>query len=74
MSSNGWDVAGATWFGYTTFWINRRALPAEELGVTPRGAGAAWPICSLSSKAAAPGTSTRQPTEHSKRMPHSPTS
>ncbi|SAL43727.1 haloacid dehalogenase [Caballeronia choica] len=39
VSSNGWDVAGATWFGYTTFWINRAALPAEELGIAPRGAG-----------------------------------
>jgi len=39
VSSNGWDVAGATWFGYTTFWINRAGLPAEELGATPRGTG-----------------------------------
>ena len=39
VSSNGWDVAGATWFGYTTFWLNRAGLPAEELGVTPHGAG-----------------------------------
>ena len=38
-SSNGWNVAGATWFGYTTFWINRAALPFEELGVTPHGSG-----------------------------------
>ncbi|SPB16561.1 haloacid dehalogenase [Caballeronia novacaledonica] len=39
VSSNGWDVAGATWFGYTTFWINRAALPVEELGVAPDGSG-----------------------------------
>ncbi|WP_133648455.1 haloacid dehalogenase type II [Paraburkholderia flava] len=39
VSSNGWDVSGATWFGYTTFWINRQRLPAEELGVTPHGTG-----------------------------------
>ncbi|SAK79810.1 haloacid dehalogenase [Caballeronia calidae] len=39
VSSNGWDVAGATWFGYTTFWINRAALPVEELGVAPIGSG-----------------------------------
>ncbi|MDR5787579.1 MULTISPECIES: haloacid dehalogenase type II [unclassified Caballeronia] len=38
-SSNGWNVAGATWFGYTTFWINRAALPPEELGVAPHGSG-----------------------------------
>jgi 2-haloacid dehalogenase len=31
----GWDVAGARWFGFTTFWVNRLDLPAEELGVAP---------------------------------------
>jgi len=40
VSSNGWDVCGATWFGYTTFWVNRNAAPFEELGVTPHGSGA----------------------------------
>ncbi|WP_027799552.1 (S)-2-haloacid dehalogenase [Paraburkholderia dilworthii] len=40
VSSNGWDVAGATWFGFTTFWLNRQNAPLEELGVTPHGAGA----------------------------------
>lgn len=39
VSSNGWDVAGATWFGYTTFWVNRARNPAEELGVSPHGTG-----------------------------------
>jgi 2-haloacid dehalogenase len=39
VSSNGWDVTGATWFGYTTFWLNRMAMPAEQLGVLPRGTG-----------------------------------
>lgn len=39
VSSNGWDAAGATWFGYTTFWINRAQLPQEELGVTPTAVG-----------------------------------
>jgi 2-haloacid dehalogenase len=39
VSSNGWDVAGATWFGFTTFWLNRQSAPAEELGVTPHGTG-----------------------------------
>jgi 2-haloacid dehalogenase len=29
----GWDAAGAKQFGYKTFWANRLALPAEELGV-----------------------------------------
>jgi 2-haloacid dehalogenase len=40
VSSNGWDVAGATWFGFTTFWLNRQNAPVEELGVTPHGTGA----------------------------------
>ncbi len=35
----GWDVAGAKWFGYKTFWVNRLNLPVEELGVAPEGAG-----------------------------------
>ncbi|MGA7776727.1 MAG: haloacid dehalogenase type II [Paraburkholderia sp.] len=39
VSSNGWDAAGANWFGYTTFWLNRAGAPAEELGVTPHGTG-----------------------------------
>jgi 2-haloacid dehalogenase len=39
VSSNGWDAAGANWFGYTTFWLNRQGAPAEELGVTPHGTG-----------------------------------
>jgi 2-haloacid dehalogenase len=35
----GWDVAGAKWFGYTTFWVNRLNLPVEELGVAPDAVG-----------------------------------
>jgi 2-haloacid dehalogenase len=35
----GWDAAGAKWFGYTTFWVNRLNLPAEELGVAPDAVG-----------------------------------
>jgi len=31
----GWDAAGAKWFGYPTFWVNRLGLPAEQLGVVP---------------------------------------
>jgi 2-haloacid dehalogenase len=31
----GWDVAGAKWFGYPTFWVNRMGLPVEELDVRP---------------------------------------
>lgn len=39
VSSNCWDACGATWFGYTTFWVNRANAPLEELGVTPDGTG-----------------------------------
>ncbi|HRP97668.1 MAG TPA: haloacid dehalogenase type II [Rhodocyclaceae bacterium] len=39
VSSNGWDVAGATWFGYTTFWINRGQQPLEVLDVSPAASG-----------------------------------
>jgi 2-haloacid dehalogenase len=35
----GWDVAGAKWFGYPTFWVNRLNFPAEELGVAADAAG-----------------------------------
>ena len=35
----GWDAAGAKSFGYTTFWVNRLNLPAEQLGVTPDAVG-----------------------------------
>lgn len=35
VSSNAWDVCGATWFGYTAFWVNRAAAPLERLGVRP---------------------------------------
>jgi 2-haloacid dehalogenase len=35
----GWDAAGAKWFGYPTFWVNRLNLPAEELDVVPDGIG-----------------------------------
>jgi len=30
----GWDVSGAKWFGYPTYWSNRLGQPAEELGVS----------------------------------------
>ncbi|CAN5291547.1 haloacid dehalogenase type II [soil metagenome] len=39
VSSNCWDVCGASWFGYTTFWVNRAGAPLEELGVTPHAEG-----------------------------------
>jgi len=35
----GWDVAGAKWFGYPTFWVNRAGFANEELGVKPDAMG-----------------------------------
>jgi 2-haloacid dehalogenase len=35
----GWDVVGAKWFGYPTFWVNRAHAAGEELGVMPDGVG-----------------------------------
>lgn len=39
VSGNGWDICGASWFGYKTYWVNRTKAPQEELGVTPHGQG-----------------------------------
>lgn len=39
VAFGGWDVAGAKWFGYPTFWVNRLNLPVEELGVAPDAMG-----------------------------------
>ncbi len=36
----GWDVAGAKWFGYPTYWVNRLGSPMEELGVVADAEGA----------------------------------
>lgn len=35
----GWDAAGAKWYGYPTFWVNRTGLPAEVLGAAPDAVG-----------------------------------
>jgi 2-haloacid dehalogenase len=35
ISSNYWDIAGATSFGFRTYWLNRHSLVPDELGVTP---------------------------------------
>jgi 2-haloacid dehalogenase len=35
----GWDAAGAKWFGYPTFWVNRLNMPVEELSAMPDGIG-----------------------------------
>ena len=39
VSSNGWDAIGATWFGYTTLWVNRAGLPLEHLDTEPTRRG-----------------------------------
>ncbi len=39
VSSNCWDAIGATWYGYTTLWINRADAPMEQLGIQPTRVG-----------------------------------
>jgi len=39
VSSNGWDAIGATWYGYTTLWVNRAGLPLEQLDTEPTRTG-----------------------------------
>jgi 2-haloacid dehalogenase len=39
VSSNGWDAIGATWYGYTTLWVNRAGLPLEQLETPPTRTG-----------------------------------
>ena len=39
VSSNGWDAIGATWYGYTTLWVNRDGLPLEQLDTEPTRIG-----------------------------------
>jgi len=40
VSSNCWDAIGATWFGYTTLWVNRQGAPLEQLDTVPTRSGA----------------------------------
>jgi 2-haloacid dehalogenase len=39
VSSNCWDAIGATWYGYTTLWVNRAAAPLESLDAEPTRIG-----------------------------------
>jgi len=39
VSSNCWDAIGATWFGYTTLWVNRSGGPLDRLGTAPTHTG-----------------------------------
>ena len=62
VSSNSWDAIGATWFGYTTLWVNRAGLPPEQLDIEPTRSGASlrdvlgfFPVAAVQ---AAPAAST----------------
>ena len=35
----GWDMAGAKWFGYPTYWVNRLNSPIDRLDAEPDGIG-----------------------------------
>ncbi|HRD84619.1 MAG TPA: haloacid dehalogenase type II [Rubrivivax sp.] len=39
VSSNAWDAIGATWYGYTTLWVNRGGAAPEQLGTDPSYTG-----------------------------------
>lgn len=39
VSSNGWDAIGASWFGYTTLWVNRAGAPIDQLDTQPTRSG-----------------------------------
>jgi 2-haloacid dehalogenase len=39
VSGNAWDAIGATWFGYTTLWVNRSDAPPEQLEPQPTRTG-----------------------------------
>lgn len=39
VSSNAWDALGATWYGFTTHWVNRQSLPFEALSPQPNFSG-----------------------------------
>ncbi len=36
VSSNGWDAAAASGYGFTTAWVNRAGLPMDRLPHTPQ--------------------------------------
>ena len=39
VSSNGWDAIAATWYGFTTLWVNRAGAPIEQLDTEPTRTG-----------------------------------
>jgi 2-haloacid dehalogenase len=40
VTGNAWDVIGAKWYGYITYWVNRKGTPLDRLGERPDGMGA----------------------------------
>jgi 2-haloacid dehalogenase len=61
VSSNCWDAIGATWFGYTTLWVNRGGAPLDLLGIEPTHTGRSLrdvlPLMAGTPRAAAPSPS-----------------
>lgn len=39
VSSNCWDAIAATWYGFSTFWINRAGAPLDVLDTEPNHTG-----------------------------------
>lgn len=39
VSSNSWDIVGAGWYGFGTFWLNRHDHPIETIGLPPTHVG-----------------------------------
>jgi 2-haloacid dehalogenase len=39
ISSNGWDISGASSFGFDTLWINRSNQPIDRLPFKPSNVG-----------------------------------
>lgn len=39
VSANAWDTCAGTWYGFTTFWVNRSQQPEEVLDVSPTATG-----------------------------------
>jgi len=39
VSANAWDACAASWFGFTTFWVNRNQQPEEVLDISPSASG-----------------------------------
>jgi 2-haloacid dehalogenase len=58
VSSNAWDVCGASWFGFRTVWINRAQAPMERLGVTPDAIGSDLTVLIEPPQVVTPATSS----------------